>query len=206
MLNEKRVERIEEILERKQPMLQLFLDNVDSSQNISAITRSADAVGIFHLYYSNAKNAEVKTHKTITQGTHRWLEQKLVNSADKVTFLKAKQKEGFQIVATHLEAKSVSFRSIDYTNPTIIVVGNEKEGVSEEVLSVANEVIVIPMQGMAQSLNVSVATALILYEAERQLEEKGFYEIPQLSLGKRREIKEAWIYRDLISRRSKGRL
>ena len=62
------------------------------------------------------------------------------------------------------------------------------------------------MKGMVQSLNVSVATALVLYEAQRQREEKGMYETPQLPNHSRKEIKEAWIYRDTVARRSKGKV
>jgi tRNA (guanosine-2'-O-)-methyltransferase len=62
------------------------------------------------------------------------------------------------------------------------------------------------MQGMAQSLNVSVATALLLYEAERQLSEKSYYSEAQLSQESLLKIKEEWLYRDVISRRSKGRI
>jgi len=64
--------------------------------------------------------------------------------------------------------------------------------------------VVIPMQGMAQSLNVSVATALLLYEAERQLDELGRYDKAQLSAQRQEEIKFDWVHRDLIMRRSKG--
>ena len=204
MLNDKRLERIDATLERKQPTLQLFLDNVDSSQNISAIIRSCDSVGILNFYYANREDKEQKTHKTITQGSHYWLDRERVDTADKVSFLKEKQKEGFQVVVTHLSEKSVSYREIDYTKKTLIVMGNEKEGISEEVLALADDVVIIPMRGMAQSLNVSVATALILYEAERQLDMAGKYDKAQLSLEERGEIKEKWVYRDLISRRSKG--
>ncbi len=206
MLTEKRLERIDGVLARKQPTLQLFLDAVDSTQNISAIIRSADAVGVFNLCYSNRDNQDIKIHKTITQGTHRWLAFERIDREDRVGFLKAKQQEGFQVVVTHLEARSRSFRVVDYTQPIVVVMGNEKEGVSPEILALADEVIVVPMQGMAQSLNVSVATALILYEAERQREEAGFYTKPQLSQERRNAIKEAWIYRDMIARRSKGRI
>ena len=204
MLNEKRVERIEEILERKQPNLQLFLDNVDSSQNISAIIRSCDSVGVLNFYTANREDKERKIHKTITQGSQHWLKIKRIDSADKVDFLKEKQKEGFQVVVTHLSEKSVSYREVDYTKKTLIVMGNEKEGISQEVLDLADAVVIIPMRGMAQSLNVSVATALILYEAERQLDLAGKYNEAQLSLEMREEIKHEWVYRDLISRRSKG--
>jgi tRNA (guanosine-2'-O-)-methyltransferase len=204
MLNEKRIQRIEEVLKRKQPTLQVFLDNVDSSQNISAIIRSCDGVGVLNFYYAKKDDKDVKIHKTITQGSHHWLYRERVDDASKVLFLKAKQKEGFQIVVTHLSEKSVSYRKVDYSQKNIVVMGNEAEGTSAEVLALADEVVLIPMQGMAQSLNVSVATALLLYEAERQLDEVGRYDEPQLSLARREEIKFEWMHRDLIVRRSKG--
>ena len=204
MLNEQRLERIDEVLERKQPTLELFLDNVDSSQNISAIIRSCDSVGVLNFYYANKEEKEQKIHKTITQGSHHWLHRERVDSDRKVAFLQEKQKEGFQIVVTHLSEKAISYREVDYRQKTVIVMGNEKEGISQEVLDLADKVVVIPMRGMAQSLNVSVATALILYEAERQLEIAGQYEQAQLSKEEREKIKHEWVYRDLISRRSKG--
>ncbi|MEN8727326.1 MAG: TrmH family RNA methyltransferase, partial [Sulfurovum sp.] len=114
--------------------------------------------------------------------------------------------QGFQVVVTHLEERAVSFRQIDYTKPTLLVMGNEKDGVSAEVIEMADEVIIIPMQGMVQSLNVSVATGLILYEAQRQLEDAGRYDAPLLSEEKTEEIKAAWIYRDTIARKSKGQI
>ena len=204
MLNEKRIERIESVLTKKQPTLQIFLDKVDSSQNVSAIIRSCDSVGILNFYHSNESNTDVKVHKTITQGSHHWLQRERVDWDSKVSFLKEKQAEGFQVVVTHLSEKSVSYREVDYTKKTIVVMGNEKEGTSKEVLDVADAVVIIPMRGMAQSLNVSVATALLLYEAERQLDMAGKYDEPQLSLEEREKIKFEWIHRDLITRRSKG--
>ena len=206
MLNEKRIARIDNILSKKQPKLQVMLDNVNSSQNLSAIIRTADAVGVLDIYYSSREDKSLKIHKTITQGAHRWTHRYRVNVKDKVKFLEKKKEEGYQVVVTHLDERAVSFREVDYTKPTLLVMGNEKEGVSSEILAEATDVIVIPMQGMVQSLNVSVATALILYEAQRQLENAKRYETPQLEYKKREEIKEAWIYRDTIARRSKGKV
>ena len=177
---------------------------MDSSQNISAIIRSCDGVGVLNFYYSNIKDKDVKVHKTITQGSHHWLYRERIDLDKKVAFLKEKQREGFQVVVTHLSEKSISYREVDYTQKTLLVMGNEHEGTSAEVLALADEVVLIPMRGMVQSLNVSVATALLLYEAERQLEMAGFYENEQLTLEKQEEIKFEWIHRDLITRRSKG--
>ncbi len=206
MNTEGRLARIDDSLSRKQPTLQIMLDNVHSSQNLSAIIRSCDAVGVLDIYYSTKENETLRIHKTITQGAHRWTHRYRMNDAHKVAFLKEKKAQGFQVLVTHLEERAVSFRKIDYTKPTLLVIGNEKEGVSPEVIEMADEVIIIPMQGMVQSLNVSVATALILYEAQRQLENAGRYDEPMLTEEKREEIKAAWVYRDTIARRSKGEI
>lgn len=99
----------------------------------------------------------VKTHRTI---------------ADAVTHLKA---QGMQILATNLSDRAVDFREVDYTRPTCVLLGQEKTGITEEALQLADQDIIIPMIGMVQSLNVSVASALILYEAQRQRQNAGLY-------------------------------
>jgi len=201
---EARLARIDASLLQKQPTLQVMLDSVHNSQNLSTIIRTSDAVGVLDIYYSTPVNETLRIHKTITQGAHRWTHRHRINETDKVKFLQQKKAEGFQVVVTHLEARAVSYREVDYTKPTLIVMGNEKEGVSPELIAEATNIIVIPMQGMVQSLNVSVATALILYEAQRQIENAGMYTTPQLSSERREEIKAAWVYRDTVARRSKG--
>jgi tRNA (guanosine-2'-O-)-methyltransferase len=206
MISSKRKEKIENILSRKQPTLQVMLDNVSNSQNLSAIIRSCDGVGVLNLYYATKENIDLRVHKTITQGTHRWMHKERVNSENKIDFLKKRQKEGFQVIATHLSTNSIPFSKIDYSKPTVLVMGNEKDGISQEIIDLADNVVIIPMRGMAQSLNVSVATALILYEAERQLELKGAYDTPQLSAQERDKIMKEWTYRDTIRNRSKGRI
>jgi len=204
MLEAKRIARIEQILRHKQPDLQLFCDNVHMSQNISAILRSCDGAGVLYFHYAVNDDRCLRIHKTITQGAHRWVEHQRIDTAEKVAFLKEKQKEGYQVVVTHLDESSVSFRDIDYTKPTMIVMGNEKDGVSDEILALADKRVIIPMVGMVQSLNVSVASALLLFEAQRQREEAGFFQTPRLSPKEQERIKKLWLHRDVIVRRSKG--
>ncbi|OQX50103.1 MAG: tRNA (guanine-N2)-dimethyltransferase [Epsilonproteobacteria bacterium 4484_20] len=204
--NEVRTERIEKILLHKQPTLKVMLDGVHSSQNLSAILRTSDGVGIMHLYYSTSEDKDLRIHKTITQGAHRWVERIRVDTQKRTAFLREKQQKGYQVIVTHLESRAVSFREVDYTLPTIIVMGNEKEGVSPEITALADHVVVIPMMGMVQSLNVSVSAAVILYEAQRQREISGYYTAPQLSEKERETIKQGWLYRDIIARRSKGKI
>jgi len=101
---------------------------------------------------------KVKTHRHI---------------AEAVTHLKDR---GMQVLATNLSARAVDFREIDYTRPTCILMGQEKTGITAEALALADCDIIIPMVGMVQSLNVSVASALILYEAQRQRQNAGLYQ------------------------------
>jgi tRNA (guanosine-2'-O-)-methyltransferase len=206
MLNEQRKAKIEKTLRRKQPDLQVFLDDVHSSQNNSAILRSADAVGVLHLFYSVRDNENVKIHKTITQGAHRWVSRERIDYETRAAFVCDKQKQGMQVIVTALDEDAVSFREVDFTRPTLLVVGNEKNGVSEELIALADQTIAIPMMGMVQSLNVSVATAITLYEAQRQREQCSMYETAQLSQKEIEQIKDAWLYRDSIARRSKGEI
>jgi len=206
MTNDPRTDRIDSILLHKQPNLQLFLDDVHNSQNLSAILRSCDGVGVLDLYYSNSEDRDLRIHRTITQGAHHWVNRTRIVQGERCEFLQGKQKKGFQIVVTHFSDNAVTFRAVDYSKPTIVIMGNEKEGVSSEIVALADVVVIIPMQGMIQSLNVSVATALILYEAERQLEYAGRYDTPQLSKEQREKIKNDWLYRDKIARRSKGKI
>ena len=206
MTNELRTNRIDDILLRKQPLLQLFLDDVHNSKNLSAILRSCDGVGVLNLFYSTVNDKDLRIHKTITQGAHHWVNRHRIVRNERCRFLKEKQEKGFQVVVTHFSENAVSFRAVDYSKPTIVVMGNEKEGVSSEIVALADVVIIIPMQGMVQSLNVSVATALVLYEAERQLENTGRYDTPQLPAEEREKIKNNWLYRDMVVRRSKGKI
>ena len=195
-----------DVLSKKQPHLRLFLDDVYSSQNISAILRTCDGVGLLGIYYAKNDNKPLKLHSNITCGAQRWVRARRVDYNRRVEFLKEKKEEGFQIIGTHLDDSAISFREIDFTKPTILVVGNELEGVSKEVLEVVDKKIIIPMMGMVQSLNVSVATAIILYEAQRQLQEAKMYDTPQLSKEQIQEIFKAWEHRDTIARKSKGKI
>ncbi|HIC09148.1 MAG TPA: tRNA (guanine-N2)-dimethyltransferase [Aquificales bacterium] len=201
LVEPQRLRKLVEILLRRQKDLILFSENVKNEHNFSAIIRTCDAVGVLNIYYTYDGNKTKIYNEHITMGSHKWVFLHRVENA--VETLKGLKERGFQIVATRLVGNSVHFREVDYTKPTVVVVGNELEGVSEEVASVADYNVVIPMYGMAQSLNVSVATAVILYEAERQRSLKGLYDKPQLSLEEIKEILRKWAYEDIIADRKR---
>ena len=206
MVTERRYRRIVESLMRRQPTFELFLDDVHDGHNLSAVLRSFEAVGGLRLFYARREDKPVKLHKTIAQGAQRWVRVRRVGWEERIDFLRNRKSEGMQLVAARLSERAVDFREVDYTRPTLLIVGNEKEGISDEAAALADTEAVIPMHGMVQSLNVSVATTLFLYEMERQRSAAGMYDEPQLSPEEIERIARAIVYRDTVARRSKGEI
>lgn len=172
-MNSERYARICEMLARRQSDLTVCMEQVHKPHNVSAIVRTADAVGV-HEVHAVWPGKNMRTMASSAAGSNSWVTVKTHPTiADAVTQLKS---SGMQILATHLSDKAVDFRDIDYTRPTCILMGQEKTGITQEALDLADQDIIIPMIGMVQSLNVSVASALILYEAQRQRQNAGMYE------------------------------
>lgn len=160
------------MLATRQPDLTVCLEQVHKPHNVSAIIRTADAVGV-HKVHAVWPTTRMRTLVSSAAGSNSWVSVKTHRSiGDAVGHLKA---QGMQILATNLSARAVDFREVDYTRPTCVLLGQEKTGITEEALALADQDIVIPMIGMVQSLNVSVASALILYEAQRQRQNAGLY-------------------------------
>ncbi|EJD6708577.1 MULTISPECIES: tRNA (guanosine(18)-2'-O)-methyltransferase TrmH [Serratia] len=171
-MSPERYARICEMLATRQPDLTVCLEQVHKPHNVSAIIRTADAVGV-HQVHAVWPTTRMRTLVSSAAGSNSWVSVKTHRSiGDAVGHLKA---QGMQILATNLSARAVDFREVDYTRPTCVLLGQEKTGITEEALALADRDIVIPMIGMVQSLNVSVASALILYEAQRQRQNAGLY-------------------------------
>ncbi|AKS40683.1 tRNA (guanosine(18)-2'-O)-methyltransferase TrmH [Wenzhouxiangella marina] len=186
--------RIEAIAACRQPDLTVFMERVHKPHNVSAVLRTCDAVGIMRAHAVPAGGTLPKLNHT-SGGAQRWIE--LVRHRDSAEGLKALKQQGFRLYAAHFSEQAIDFRTPDYTKPTAIVLGTEKFGVSDETATLVDEHIAIPMHGMAQSLNVSVATALVLYEAERQRRGAGMYEPRSLAEEPWKSLATDWIQRDL---------
>ncbi len=198
---ERRLKRMREVLERKQKDLILFMERVRNEHNFSALIRTAEAVGILEIYYGYEEGKKASINDAITLGAHRWVFIKEVQDVENT--LKNLKKQGFQIIVTWLGEDTLDYREVDYTKPSVIVVGNELEGVSSRTLQLADAKVKIPMMGMVQSLNVSVATGIILYEAFRQREKKGMYKKCQLSEKEIEHILYKWVYEEVLKERKK---
>jgi len=188
-MTEKRIQKIKEVLNRRQTDLTVVMDNIHKPQNMAAIARTCDAVGIPEIHViANYKKHSFLNAKSAA-GCKKWINTVSYKTIeDAYSNLKNK---GFQILAAHFSEKAQPFRSFDYTGPTAIVLGSELDGISENTASLADHHIIIPMMGMSQSLNVSVAAALILFEAQRQREEKGMYERNSFD---RHKFPLEWVY------------
>ncbi|WP_413691962.1 tRNA (guanosine(18)-2'-O)-methyltransferase TrmH [Psychromonas sp. KJ10-2] len=168
-----RFARITSMLNRRQPDLTVFMEQVHMQHNLAAIVRTADAMGINNVHATWDIDS-TRISRNVASGSQKWVN---VHSHDTVQDAVAVMREqGMQIIATNLSDTAIDFREVDYTKPTAILMGQEKYGISDEALALADQDVIIPMVGMCQSLNVSVASALIMYEAQRQREIAGMYD------------------------------
>lgn len=166
----RRFERLRAVLDRRMGDLTVLLEHVDKPHNLSAILRSCDAVGVLEAHAVSLKG-RVPTFNRTALGSQKWVAlHRHERTTDAIAMLKA---DGFRIYGTHLGADAVDYRSCDFTGPTAFVLGAEKWGLSEATAAAIDQPIVIPMAGMVQSLNVSVANAILLFEALRQRQAKG---------------------------------
>jgi len=168
-----RFQKIRQLLERRQTDLTLVMDNVNKPHNLAAIIRSCDAVGI-HQIHAISRRSSIRTKQHTAAGASRWVK---VGLSDSIPPIGEKIREaGMQILVATYRPDAVDFRTIDYTRPTAIVMGEELTGPSQEAIDLADHFVYIPMFGMVESLNVSVAAALILFEAQRQRKAAGLYD------------------------------
>ncbi len=171
-----RLAKLRATLDRRQPDLTVLADYVHKPHNIAAIIRTCDAVGIgqVQLAMGERDKKRFKTASGTALGSDRWVDVSLQDDiADSVNELQA---QGVQVVAAHLSPRAVHYRDVDYTQPTALLLGAEKNGVSESIAAQVDQPIIIPMMGMVQSFNVSVAAAIILSEAQHQRERAGLYQ------------------------------
>ena len=161
--------------------LTIITDQVNKAQNISALIRTCDAVGI-HRAHVVTPAGGFGNHKGTALGSQKWVNIMAHEHIDSA--LNTARQKGMQIVSAHFSDQAVDYRTLDYTQPTALILGAEMHGVSPSALAASDHQVVIPMLGMVHSFNVSVAAAIILLEAQRQRELQGSYS-PAATIGLR---------------------
>lgn len=186
----RRIERLRRAIEGRQPDLHLVLEEVDDPHNVSAVLRTCEAVGVgtVHLVYVAEKFPKIG--RTSSASAWKWVDIRRYDSIEECYgTLRA---QGCQIYATDLSERAQSLYTLDLASPAALVFGNEHRGVSPEASQRADGNLLIPMTGLIQSLNISVACAVTLYEAFRQRDVAGMYATPQLSTEAVESLLKEW--------------
>jgi tRNA (guanosine-2'-O-)-methyltransferase len=168
-----RIARLRAVLDRRQPDLTVVTDFVHKQRNTSAIVRNADAAGILAIH-AVVQKRDYKAFRGTAMGSHRWV--KVWRHETLQQALAEVKGQGMQVVAAHPGVDSCNYTEVDYTRPTALLLGAEKQGISEQALTGADICITVPMMGMVESFNVSVASGIILAEAQRQRHAAGSYD------------------------------
>ena len=192
-----RFEKLKAVLNRRQPDLTVLADDVHKSHNIAAVLRTCDAVGIYRVHAVSPRG-EMRRHHMVSGGSKRWVD--MVIHAEVSQAVKALRKEGWQLIAAHPGEDSQDYRDVDYTNKLAVLLGAELGGLTPYLVEVADKTVAIPMEGMVASLNVSVAAALILYEAQRQRRAAGLYQSSRLEEDEYKTTLFEWAYPEIAER------
>jgi len=161
-VSEERRSKIDSVLRGRSAHFAPVLESLYDRGNVSAVMISAEAFGFFKFHIVET-NDKFKESNRVTQGADKWLEvHKWSRTEDCIKALKA---EGYKVYATHLSKEAKSFEEIDFSQKTAVIFGNEKEGVSDVALDMADGNLLLPMSGFTQSFNISVAGALSCQQA-----------------------------------------
>lgn len=192
-----RRQKLTAVLEKRQPDLTVVLENVFDPHNISAVMRTCDAVGIQEVYILTTK---IPRHKKwgarSSSSAAKWLTVHQFDNAEECFSLL--RRKYTKILTTHLSSDAVNLYDVNMTEPIALVFGNEHSGVSDEIRALADGNFIIPQAGIIQSLNISVACAVTLYEACRQKTLAGHYNRDNMDHAMKQELLNEWeLNRDL---------
>ncbi len=192
-ITEKRKQRIDNVLAKRQKDLTLVMDNIWDPHNVSAVLRSCDAFGVsdVHLYYTTSSWPDLG--KKSSASAKKWIRR--TRHVDPGSMVEALTQSGGQILRTGFSETARPVMDYDFTIPTAVILSNEHRGTAPEIADLVPDEIYIPMQGMVQSFNVSVAAAIILYEAFKQRNEVGMYDEPSFEPEELELLKAEWYAR-----------
>jgi len=186
-----RFEKIKQVLSQRQMDLTVVMDNIHKPHNFNAIVRSCDAVGIQDVHYIPV-NKGYRQLNYYAKGSQKWVAAHKHDDFD--TIATHLQQQGYQLLAAHFSDEAIDYQEVDYCQPTALVMGTELNGISEQTAKTVDKHITVPMVGMVASLNVSVATAIILAEAQKQRIKAGMYNKQQMPDERFNKLLFEWSY------------
>lgn len=183
--------KIRRVLGFRQKDLTLVLSNIHDPHNVSAIYRSCDAFGVpeVHLHYTDTPFPVLGAKSSAS--ARKWVRS--VRHKDMKSMMDGLHARGIAVYATMCTPEANPIDAYDYTRPTAFILGNEHGGVEESLAEMADGQVYIPMYGMIQSFNVSVAAAVLLAEASRQRKEAGMYARPSYEEAEMEAMYNEWM-------------
>jgi RNA methyltransferase, TrmH family len=146
--------------------LGLVLETLQDPGNVGTLLRTAAAAGVEGVLLSE-DSADLESPKVLRASAGAWFKVATAQCKNILEQVQHYQAQGFQAIATTPRA-TLEYWAVDYTQPTLILVGNEGAGLSEALLQIADVQVSIPTSAGVESLNAAIATAVMLYEAKRQ--------------------------------------
>lgn len=196
VMTPRRANKMKKVIAKRQKNLCVILEDVHDFHNIAAVMRSCDAVGIQEIYLLHSPDLvycklplNFKMSKTSGR-VLKWID--LHYFRDRKACFEAVRKKYDYIYTTHLSEGAKSIYDLDLTASVALVFGNERDGVSQEAVDLSDGNFIIPQVGMAQSLNISVACAISVYEAMRQRLQAGQYQTPSFSAIEQAALFDLW--------------
>jgi tRNA (guanosine-2'-O-)-methyltransferase len=174
VLTDRRVERIRTVAANRQRGVMVLMEDVYNPHNLAAIARSCDAFGVQQIAFTLEDHDQFdpqEVGRVSSSSASKWLDYRIFEDGTRACLTTLKR-EGWHIAATLVDEKARPLYEIDFTVPEydklVIMVGNERSGLSPTAAELADTTVFIPMAGMIRSFNVSVATAITLAEITRQ--------------------------------------
>lgn len=186
-----RFDKLNAVLDKRQPDLTVILENVFDPHNVSAVMSTCDCVGIQEIFVLNTRIARHKNWGfKSSRSASKWVTVHKFEDFD--ACMKAVRSRYNRVMCTHLSNAAKDLYSIDFTTSMALVFGNEQHGCTPEMTAAADGLIRIPQVGIIQSLNISVACAVTVYEAFRQKRNAGHYDAAKLPPLQRHALEVEW--------------
>ncbi|MFN5621496.1 MAG: TrmH family RNA methyltransferase [Flavobacteriales bacterium] len=185
------------VLRERTRHVTLVMEDLYQAQNTSAIQRSAESFGIQDLHIIENKHTFTH-HRRISKGSADWLTMHRYNDAgsnNTEMCLNALKRAGYQIVVTALHEKTIALHEVDLSRKTAVLMGTELTGASESAMHMADVYMKIPTVGFTESLNVSVASAIIMQHLTHRMRQEN--RPWQLSENEKLQLKIEWAKRSI---------
>lgn len=170
MITPSKVEMFERIAPLKTDYLTVVLENIYQEHNASAVLRSCESFGVQSIHIIE-KDHKYQVQRDIARGAGRWVDMyNYANEDPTVTCLKHLKSKGYRILATTPHEKDCTIDNVPIDQPMALVLGTEGDGISRDVIDMADEFVKIPMYGFTESFNISVSAAVSMYALRSRLE------------------------------------